>query len=156
MKKLTMAVAAVATLATAQPALADWVEKTIGDPLEGARFQRFNVMSESGKSALVTACENGRVGFYWQVIFGRGEIPVHYQEMPLTYKIGSRDAVEEAWKIMNPRLGTMPKDAAAFLKSLKGQSQLAIRAEDLSPITEVFDISGVDVAIKRVLSDCKQ
>lgn len=152
MTKLWAGALAVAMCSIAPlPASAEWQKKMGGDPLDGGRFELFVARSESGKTVLVAACENKKTQFFWQIM-SRGEIPLSYDAMPVTFKVGSQGKREEDWAIGNPRQLVWPKDKDKFFTSLGGEKQLAIATPFTE--TEVFDISGVDAVIKSVKAAC--
>lgn len=105
----------------------------------------FFLKSESSKTVLLAACENNKTQFFWQIMF-RGEIPLSYNAMPVTYKIGSQTKREEEWAIGNNRQLILPKDKDKFLSSLSGEKQFAIA----TPVTEteIFDFTCVDAVVK--------
>lgn len=135
-----------------------WHVEAKTNPIDDTKTVVLGLVADSGKSrfgvpvSLVIRCVNNSTDLYinWQSFLG-SESVVHA-------RMGKEEAIEEDWNLSSDQQATIyPYDPVAYIKKMMTSNSFVAQVTPFneSPITAVFDTTGLENAIKPVRDVCK-
>lgn len=137
-------------------AMGDWyVDKKI-NPVDDSQTVTMVLESKSGKSkwgrnvGLVLRCSQDTTDMYitWGEYLG--------SEAKVLTRIGSEKASTEYWSLSTDSKASFKRNPIVLIKQMLGQSKFVAQVTPYneSPVTAIFDISGIDNAVKPLRETC--
>lgn len=134
-----------------------WSFQTEINPVDDSKTVFIYLKADSGKGKygddilFVARCKSNKTEAYinWESYLGR--------ETTVLTRIGDNKANSEKWDISSDNKSSFKKNPIAFLKSMMEASKLVAQTTPYNenPITAIFNISGIENAIKPLREECK-
>ncbi|PSU73173.1 hypothetical protein C9J22_04340 [Photobacterium phosphoreum] len=134
----------------------DWNVSTDVNPIDDSKTVTLILNANSGKSKwgkpiyLVARCQSNKTNVYinWGEYLGREAI--------VLTRIGNNKANTSKWGISTDSKATFNNKPITFLKTMSKSNKLVaqITPYNESPVTAIFDISGLDNALKPLRETC--
>lgn len=132
------------------------ISETI-NPLDDTKRVILDVESSTGRSrwgkvpTLILRCQSNKTEMYilWDDYLGR-------DSQPVTIRVDSQGAVTLDWALSTDSKATFAPQPITLLKELLNSSKFIAQTipYNSNPVTAVFDISGLDEAIKPLRETC--
>lgn len=142
---------------TAAAATGSWVVKDELNPIDDSRKVTLSLVAESGQSkwgrqvVLIARCSSSRTEAFiaWNDYLGR--------EANVLYRMGSEKAVTERWGLSTDSKATFARDPIRLLTAMLGTSKFLAQVTPYndSPVTAIFDTTGLDNAIVPLREACE-
>ena len=137
----------------------NWTVETNTNPLDDSNTVLLYTVSSEGQSrwrrpiTLILRCRSNKTELFinWQDYLGRDTTHV-------TTRIGSGDAETKSWGLSTDNEATFyPNNDVRFIKELLGNDRLVAQTTPFneSPITAIFNISGLNEAITPLRDECE-
>ena len=135
----------------------DWVSRTSTNPVDDTPTVMLALQAEGGGTLnrnmprLILRCRSSKTDAYinWDdYIADRTQV---------TYRIGSQEARRKVWSTSTDNTVTFyPDNDVAFIKSLLAVDRFVARVapHNEDPVTAVFDLTGLAVAVRPLRSMC--
>lgn len=133
-----------------------WIVDSSVNPIDDSKTVNLLLVASSGVSrfdkpiVLVARCKSNQTELYinWATYLGR--------EAFVTSRIGTKKANRSEWDLSSDSQATFKRQPISMLKEMLGESKLVAQVTPYneSPSTAVFDITGLDEAIKPLQESC--
>ena len=135
----------------------DWQVSVKTNPVDDSKTVVLALRADSGKSkwgkpvTLITRCKSNTTELYisWNDYLGRNA--------EVLTRVGSQDAVTKDWSLSTDSQATFhPRGTISFIKNMMAADKLVaqITPYNESPVTAIFDTSGLENAIKPLRETC--
>jgi type VI secretion system protein VasI len=134
-----------------------WAVSNTINPLDDSQTVTLALHSSSGESiwgdkvTMYMRCQSDTTNMYinWGDFLGTDSIQV-------TTRIGSNDSATSSWRISTSNQSTFKSKPIEFIKSMLGTSKFVAQTTPYgeNPVTAIFDIAGLDNAIKPLRETC--
>lgn len=134
-----------------------WSLQKETNPVDDSKTVFIYLKADSGKGKygddifFVARCKSNKTEAYinWESYLGR--------ETTVLTRIGDNKANSEEWNISSDNKSSFKKNPIAFLKSMLEANKLVAQTTPYNenPITAIFNISGIENAIKPLREECK-
>jgi type VI secretion system protein VasI len=135
----------------------NWQVSVKTNPVDDSKTVVLALRADSGKSklgkpvTLITRCKSNTTVFYisWNDYLGRNT--------EVLTRVGSQDAVTKNWSLSTNSQATFhPRGTISFIKNMMDADNLVaqITPYNESPVTAIFDTSGLENAIKPLRETC--
>ena len=135
----------------------NWQVSVKTNPVDDSKTVVLALRADSGKSklgkpvTLITRCKSNTTVFYisWNDYLGRNT--------EVLTRVGSQDAVTKNWSLSTDSQATFhPRGTISFIKNMMDADNLVaqITPYSESPVTAIFDTSGLENAIKPLRETC--
>ncbi|MGF1736523.1 type VI secretion system-associated protein TagO [Photobacterium satsumensis] len=133
-----------------------WIVSKDINPVDDSQTVTMILQSESGtnkwgrKVAMVLRCSQNTTDMYinWGEYLGR--------DASVLTRVGSDKAETENWSLSTDSKASFKRKPIPMIKQMLGQSKFVaqITPYNESPVTAIFDINGIDSAIKPLRETC--
>jgi len=137
--------------------LGDWKVQEKTNPLDDSKTVTLMLFPHEGtyrkrqKPVILARCSSGETDFYiaWNDYLGREAI--------VTTRVGNNKANTSEWSLSTDSKSSFHPKPIKFLKSMLNEEKLVaqITPYNESPTTAIFNISGLNEAIKPLKETCK-
>lgn len=147
-----------------QAKLGSWRTNEDRDPIDDSAVITASLDAESGRArfgepvTIVARCGSNTTDFYaiWNTYVGDDSNSVYDEYKNVEVRIGDAPAKTERWSVSTDKQATFAGAAVPTLKQMVGKEKLALRLTPYgeNPITAVFDLQGIRVALKPIAKEC--
>lgn len=134
-----------------------WQVSSKVNPIDDSKTETLILVADSGQSkwgrpvALIIRCKSNETELYinWNDYLG--------SSARVLTRIGSEDAVTKNWSLSTDKQATFyPRGIITFIKEMMGANKLVAQVTPYneSPVTAVFDTTGLENAIKPLRETC--
>ena len=135
-----------------------WQVSTQKNPLDDTRTVFLSLSATTGQSQfgdavwLIVRCQSGKIDAFinWSSYLG-------LEQTPVTTRLGTGEAKTQKWSLSTDNKATFyPGDDAAFLEQLLTSDRFVAQTTPYgeSPITAVFELTGLSAAVKPLREVC--
>lgn len=134
----------------------NWIVESEVNPIDDSKTVNLFLVASSGVArfdkpiSLVARCKSNQTELYinWATYLG--------QEAFVTSRIGTKKANKSEWDLSSDSQATFKRQPISMLKEMLGESKLVVQVTPYNenPSTAVFDITGLDEAIKPLQETC--
>lgn len=127
------------------------------NPIDDSKTVTMVLSADSGKSSwgktiyLIARCKSGKTELYinWQDYLG--------SESYVLTRVGKKDAVTRKWSLSTNSQATFHPNSISFLKEMLTSSKLVAQTTPYSdsPVTAIFDTSGMEKSIEPLRETCR-
>jgi type VI secretion system protein VasI len=127
------------------------------NPIDDTKSVYLRLISDSGKSRfgkdiyLIARCQSKQTELYivWNSYLG--------SDVEVLSRIGNDKAIMQRWALSSDKQASFNSQPISFLKGMLTSPKLVVQVTPYneSPITAVFDTSGLESAIKPLRETCK-
>jgi len=148
-----------------QPKAGAWFTDTKTNPVDDTTTVTAILDAKEGRSrfdgpvSLFIRCQSNTTEMYanWRSYLGNDSNSVYEDWKRVTVRVGSEQAKEERWDVSTDSQATFaPGSPIALLKRMVEADQLVLQTVPYneSPITAVFDLTGIREAVSPVAKEC--
>lgn len=134
-----------------------WQVSSKVNPIDDSKTETLILLPESGQSkwgrpvALIIRCQSNETDLFisWNDYLG--------SSASVLTRIGSEDAVTKSWSLSTDKQATFhPRGTITFIKQMMGANKLVAQVTPYneSPVTAVYDTTGLENAIKPLRETC--
>lgn len=135
-----------------------WIVRDQVNPMDDTRTVILTLLASSGRSqlgrqevALILRCQSGKTEAYieWHDYLG--------SEAYVTARIGSQEAQRRRWNLSTDHTATFyARDVPGFIQALVATDRFVAQVTPYSesPVTAVFDVNGLETAVKPLRETC--
>lgn len=134
-----------------------WIIQEEINPVDDSKTVFIYLKADSGKGKygddiiFVARCKSNKTEAYinWESYLGR--------ETTVLTRVEDNKASSEKWSISSDNKSSFRKNPIAFLKSMQDANKLVAQTTPYNenPITAIFNITGIENAIKPLREECK-
>jgi type VI secretion system VasI family protein len=134
----------------------NWIVSDETNPIDDSSTVKLILPATSGKSKwnkdiyLVARCKSNKTDLYigWNDYLG--------SEAYVLTRVGNKKAITTEWSLSTNSQATFHTKAISFIKSMSKESKLIaqITPYNENPVTAIFDISGLNNALKPLRETC--
>lgn len=142
----------------------NWIVSTDRDPIDDSAVIVASLNAESGQGRLggtvsiVARCASNTTEFYadWVNYLGDDSRSVYDEYKNVEVRVGDNPAASERWSISTDKQATFAPAAVPLLKRMANSDRLVLRTTPYneSPVTAVFDLTGIEEAIRPLAEEC--
>lgn len=142
-----------------------WKTRISKNPIDDTKTVMLALFAESGASrwgdpvAFIARCKSNKTDAYanWDTYIGDDSNDVYANWKWVTVRIGDEPATTERWDVSSDHKATFaPSWSGDFLKRMLKADRMVLQITPYgeSPITAIFDTSGLDIALKDLAETC--
>lgn len=141
-----------------------WDTNTKRDPIDDSAVVTASLDADSGSSSfgetvsIVARCGSNKTELYaiWNDYVGDDSSSPYYEYKRVEVRVGTAAAETQLWDVSTDSQATFARDPIPLLKDMVQNEKLALRMTPYgeNPVTAIFDLTGIEAAIKPIAEEC--